>query len=264
MLTAPEGEAALKKVREELFRRFQENPDDEIAQLYYHTFMSPGKENASFQPKEYYVAIGKGNPELTVLTRENKQLVFKNIAWGLKWSYTNREGKTTHRELLNSTCEKVFWQHKDIIYQNRCVVPIDGYYEFYHFQGDKYPHFLYPKGTGLFYAGGIWDTSVNKDTGEVSETLSIITTPPNAITGKLHNNPKAPNGPRMLLLIHPDKVLDFLDPELRQNEIKSYFQPFEETKMQYHPVVKFLKKENSEYLDSPRVQEQFIYPELVA
>lgn len=253
-----------KKVRDELLRRFQENPDDEIAQLYYHTFMAPENDNTGFVPKEYYVAIGKGKPELTVLTRENQQLKFKNITWGLKWSYTDKSNKTISRELLNSTCEKVFWQHKDIIYQNRCVVPIDGYYEFYHFQGDTYPYFLHPKDSALFYAGGIWTADVDKETGEVSETLSIITTPPNPVTRKLHNNPKAPNGPRMLCLIEEDKVLDYLNPGLNQNEIKSFFDPYKESRMQYHPVVKFLKRENNEYINSPKVQESFEYPELVA
>ena len=255
-----------KKVRDELFRRFQENPDDEIAQLYYHTFIAPNKENehARLEPKGYYVAIGKGKPELTVLTRVNQQLKFKNLVWGLKWSYTNKDGKTIHRELLNSMSEKVFWMHKDIIYQNRCVVPIDGYFEFYHFQGEAYPHFIYPKGSGLFYAGGIWESHVNEETGEVSETLSILTTPANPVTRRLHNNPKAPNGPRMLLFIEPDKVLDYLNSGLKQNEINSFFKPFDENKMQYHPVVKFLKRENSEYINSPKVQEPFEYPELVA
>ncbi len=251
-----------KKVRDELHRRSQEDPEDEIAQLYYDTFIAPAI--AGIEPREYYVAIGQGHPELTVLLIENNQLKFRNIEWGLNWSYTNREGKTIERVLLNSTCEKVFWQHRDIIYQKRCIIPIDGYFEFYHFRGDKYPFFIYPKDGGLFYAGGIWSSRVNRDTGELSGTLSIITTPPNPVTRKLHNNPKAPSGPRMLLLIERDQVMDYLNPGLKNNEIGSFFKPIAEDKMLYHPVVKFLKKENIEYLSSPKVQEPFHYPELVA
>ncbi len=253
-----------RKVREALYKHFQENPDDEIAQLYYQTFM------ASAVPppvdyQEHWVAIGKSHPQLTAITRENGIYRFRNLTWGLEWSYLNPStGKEYSRELLNSTCEKVFWQHRDLIYSRRCVVPVDGYFEFYHFRGNTYPHFLYPKDRTLFYLGGIWDSGVDHQTGEVKETLSIITTPPNDITRILHNNPEAPNGSRMLLIIEPDKVAEFLDERLSQKGVASFFRPFPSEEMAYHPVIRFLKREFSHLVNTPKVQEAFVYPELVA
>lgn len=253
-----------RKVREALYKQFQENPDDEIAQLYYQNFLaSAAPPPVNYQ--EHWVAVGKSHPQLTVITRENGVFRFRNIIWGLEWSYYNPStGKEYSRKLLNSTCEKVFWQHKNIIYSRRCIIPADGYFEFYHFKGNTYPHFLHPKNYPAFFLGGIWDSVVNSETGEVKETLSIITTPPNELTRFLHNNPDAPNGPRMLLILEPGKVTEFLRENLRQNEIASYFKPFPAEEMAYHPTVRFLKREYAHLINTPSVQEPFYYPELVA
>jgi len=197
-----------KKVREEMEKRVKAGPQDEIATLFYEAFIA--KSDLEF--KEHYVAIGKGKPELTALIKDEGKLQFRNMQWTLLYSYFDKKtNATVTRELLNSTCERVFFQHKDLIYNQRCIVPIDGYFEYYHFNGETYPHYIYPAKNGVFYAGGIHERRLNQETGEVSDTVSIITTPPNPMVAKIHNNPKAPNGSRMLLLIEQEKALDYLN-----------------------------------------------------
>ena len=254
-----------KKVREAMKRQFQEDPEDEIAQLYYKTFIASDKKEI-LKPQEYWVAIGKSKPLLTVAVVEEGQLKFKDLSWTLEWTYKDyKTGEIKQgRPLLNSTCENVFWQHKDLIYRKRCIIPVDGYFEFYHFKGNTYPHFIYPKDKGVFYLGGIWNSSVNRETGEISETFSFITTPPNPITQKLHNNPKAPSGPRMLLILDKKNASKFLDYKLTKDEIKSFFKPIDPQNMEYHPTIRFLKKEFLEFINTPKVQEPFYYPELEA
>lgn len=252
-----------RKVREALYKHFQENPDDEIAQLYYQTFLASAAPGISFQ--EHWIAIGKSHPQLTAITRENGIFRFRNLTWGLDWTYLNPStGQEYSRELLNSTCEKVFWQHRDIIYSRRCIVPVEGYFEFYHYKGNTYPHFLHPESQTLFYLGGIWNSGVDKQTGEKKDTLSIITTPPNDLTRFLHNNPDAPNGPRMLLIIEPGRIGEFLDEKLNQKGIATFFKPFPAEAMASHPTVRFLKREFAHLINSPQVQEPHYYPELSA
>jgi putative SOS response-associated peptidase YedK len=250
-----------KKIREEMLRRFKEGPQDEIAQLFYKVFI----ENHSSDFKEYYVAIGKGKPVLTTLVKENGKLQFRNMVWTLPYSYFDKKtGQTITRELQNSMCQRVFFQHKDIIFTQRCLIPIDGYFEFYHFNGETYPYFINPSERGMFYAGGIWDGKVNQETGEVTESFSIITTLPNPLVAKIHNNPKAPNGPRMLLLINQEKALEYLNGDLNTEGIKKFLIPYDEKEMKAHTVLRFLKKENTQFIDSPKVQEYYNYPELAA
>jgi putative SOS response-associated peptidase YedK len=248
-----------KKVRDEMLRRLNQHPDDEIAQLFYKTFV--GKTDVRFM--EYYVAIGKANPLISVMLFDKEHgLHFKNMNWGINWKYTDpKTGKSYTRELINSTCEKAFFVHKDIIFSQRCVIPIDGYYEFFHFTGQVYPHFLHPV-RGLFYAAGVWTEQVNEETGEISHGFSIITTPPNPLAERLHNNPKAPNGSRMLLLLPDDKIMDYLNPHAGKDELKDLFMPFTEDQMNAYPTVRFLKKEFADKINSDVVRKKIDYPEL--
>ena len=250
-----------KKVRKEMEKRFKAGSQDEIAQLFYESFIA----NNSMEFKEYYVAIGKGKPTLTALIKETGKLQFKNMQWTLPYSYHDaKTDSTITRELLNSTCEKVFYQHKELIFTHRCIVPIDGYFEYYHFNGEIFPYFIYPAGGGLFYAGGIWERKLDRETGEVAESFSIITTPPNPLTAKIHNNPKATSGSRMLLLLQQDTALDYLNEKLSTSDIKKFFNPFEEKAMKAHTVVRFQRKEFAQYINSPKVRENCEYPELAA
>lgn len=254
-----------KKVREAMKRQFQENPEDEIAQLYYESFIANEK-NSETTMQEHWVAIGKAEPQLTCAIMDSGKLKLQNLKWTLNWAYNDtKTGELKQgRPLLNSTCEKVFWQHKDLIYSKRCIIPVDGYFEFYHFKGKTYPHFIFPKDKTMFYLGGIWNSMVNTKTGEITDSFSIITTPPNEITRKLHNNPDAPNGPRMLLIIEKEKAAGFLDPKLPTSQIKEFLVPYDHTKILYHPTIPFLRKEFVEQAKTEKVQEPYYYPELDA
>ncbi|MGE4287344.1 MAG: SOS response-associated peptidase family protein [Salinivirgaceae bacterium] len=256
-----------KKVRESILKHFQQDPNDEISQLFYTSFVAPDNPNSTHELQEYFVAVGKSKPMLTALVKEHGVLSFKNIQWTLQWTYFDKKSQQIKegRPLLNSSCEKVFWQHKDLIYTQRCIIPIDGYWEFFHFNGTTFPHFIYPANKDLFYIGGIWNTYSDKQTGEITDTLSILTTPPNKIARKLHNNPKAPNGSRMLLILDYQQIHHFLDESLNSHELRThFFKPYPDEKMLYHPTIQFLKKENREWQASIKVQEPFNYTELIA
>lgn len=248
-----------KNVRDEMLTRAGKDPEDEIAQLFYKTFTA----QTAISFMEYYVAIGKANPWITVIrhSRENG-LVFENMRWGFNWSYTDKKtGKHYSRQLINSTCEKAFFVHKEEIYSQRCVVLLDGYFEFFHFSGQVYPHFIAPR-KGLFFAGGIYQEQVDTETGEIEKAFSIITTPPNPLAEKLHNNPKAPNGSRMLLLLPRDKVSNYLFPLLSMQELKELFHPLPDETMDAWPVPRFLRKEFTGRINSPDVRQRIEYPEL--
>ena len=248
-----------KSVRDEMLRRLQKEPEYGIGQLFYKTFV----DNALLPLHDYYVAIGKSGPQLNVLTSAGDgNLQFKNMRWGVHWSYSDKNtGKTYSREMINSTCEKLFFIHQSHVYTHRCLIPIDGYYEFFHFSGEVYPYFIKPT-EGLFYAGCVWGEQTDSETGEIKSAFSIITTPPNTLTGRLHNNPKAPNGPRMLLIIPEEMIEVFLNPRLTADELKKLFAPYDDNKMEAYPVARFLRKEYSYRLNTPEARRRIDYPEL--
>jgi Uncharacterized conserved protein len=247
-----------KRVRAQIETQYKEGKLDEYGKLFYEAFIA--KNESTFQ--EHFVAIGKSKPTLSILTQGGGKFQFKNVRWTLPYTTKDKNGQEVTYDLLNSTCEKVFYMHQDLIYDKRCIVALDGYYEYYHLNKETYPYYIYP-GQGVFYAGGIWKPVLDEKTGEITDCLSIITTPPNPMVRKIHNNPKAPNGSRMLLFVPPERVIEYLDPSLKQNQIKTFFQPYPEQGMQAHPVVRFQRKEFYQYANSPKVQQQYVYPELV-
>lgn len=249
-----------KKVIKSMEKRFKKEPDDEIAKLFHETFMG---DNAS-QFMEYYLAIGKDKPMLTTLIKEEGNFQFRNMQWTLPYTYIDAKTNTSiTRELLNTAAERVFQQHKKLIMKQRCLVPIDGYFEIHHFKGENYPYFIYPSKGDLFYAGGIWERRIISDTEEVFDSFTLINTPPNSLTGQIHNNPKALNGPRMLLLFTEDQALNYLEAKLNINQIKDLLKPLDDKYMEAHTVVRFLKKEFVDYSHTHKVQELYKYPELV-
>jgi putative SOS response-associated peptidase YedK len=247
-----------KKVREIIKKRKESGLWDNIDQAFYDNFIA--RTDKEFI--EQYIAIGKGKPTLTTLHKENGQLSFENMQWTLPYSYTDKTGKEITRELQNSTCERVFFQHKDQIYSKRCLVPIDGYIEYHHVGKETYPHYIYPRDENdYFLAAGIYDYGIDKKTGEEKGMFSIITTTPNSFVGRIHNNPEAPNGPRMLLLLPRESAIEYLDETKDQKSIKSFFQPYDQEKMKAHTVLRFQRKENAQFFNTPKVLEPCQYPE---
>lgn len=241
-----------------MLRRLQKEPQDDIAQLFYQTFL--GLQAQVFQ--EHYVAIGQAHPDLSVLCQKDGLPVFANMRWGLPWrSARQKASGSAEQVLVNTTCEKLSLLHGEILPTQRCVVPLDGYYEFFHFAGQVYPHFIHAR-EGLLYAGGIWDERVDSQKGEAVPMMSLITTPPNTLARRLHNNPKAPHGSRMLLLLSHTQILDFLDPGRPIEALQDLFQPFPDDLLDAYPVRRFLRKDFADQLQTPRVRDRIDYPEL--
>jgi putative SOS response-associated peptidase YedK len=248
------------RVREIIKKRMESREWDRIDQAFIETYFA----GTDKEFKEHFIAIGKGKPKLTNLHKKDGQLTFQTMQWTLPYTYIGKDGKPFTRELQNSTCEKVFFQHKDQIYTKRMLLPIDGYVEYHHFGGETYPHYIYPKDENeYFLAGGIYDYGIDKITGEEIGMFSIITTPPNPFVAHIHNNPKAENGPRMLLLVPKERAIEYLDETLDQKQIKSFFQPYDQEKMTAHTILRFQRKENIGYFNTPKVLEPCEYPELV-
>ncbi len=250
-----------KKVVEIIKKRKASGEWDDIDQAFYNTFIV----RADKEFKEHYISIGKAKPTMTVLKKDHENLDFENMQWTLPYSYQDKTGKEVTRELQNSTCERVFFQHKDQIYTKRCLVPLDGYIEYHHFNGETYPHYIYPKDENdYFLAAGIFDYRIDKKTGQEKGMFSIITTTPNEFVGKIHNNPEAPNGPRMLLLVPRESSMEYLDESLDQKQIKSFFKPYDQEKMKAHTILRFQRKEFAQFFNTPKVLEYCQYSELSA
>lgn len=180
--------------------------------------------------------------------------------WGLipHWVKNKADADKLKTQTLNARSETVFDRpsFRTYIPNSRCLIIADGFFEWMDFQKKKYPHFIQLQQGALFCFAGIYSSWVDKTTGELINSFSILTTDANPMMEKIHNLKK-----RMPVIIQSDQYKKWLTPDLTKEEIQSFFAPFPEEKMQHHTITKRItsRVDNS---NVPETLEPFTYPEL--
>jgi putative SOS response-associated peptidase YedK len=70
--------------------------------------------------------------------------------------------------------------------QQRCLVPLDGFYEWQKTPAGKQPYAIALKGGGLMALAGLWETW-RSPAGERIRSFAVVTTEPNELCATLHN-----------------------------------------------------------------------------
>lgn len=217
------------------------------------------KHEASEETEPLYQVSGFLRPKLSVIRSDNRELI-KLSTWGLipSWVKDEKQAGEMMAMTLNAKSETVFVlpSFKNSIRQKRCLVLVDGFYEWRTIKKNKYPHFIYLKNKEPFAFGGIYSDWVNKSTGEIINTFSIITTKANPLMEKIHNTKM-----RMPLILVKETEKDWLNPDLNEGQITELMQPFDESFMVAHTISKLITS-RAENPNQPAVQERFEYPEL--
>jgi putative SOS response-associated peptidase YedK len=136
------------------------------------------------------------------------------------------------------------------------LVIADGFFEWMDFNKKKYPHYIYMKDKSVFCFAGIYANWTDKETGELLQTFSILTTDANPMMGKIHNLKK-----RMPVILPKEHYSSWLRNEITSQQIQELFKSYPESSMGYHTISKTI---SSRQIDSniPEVRSPFIYPEL--
>src|ERR1039457_6886815 len=154
-----------------------------------------------------------------VITAENPDKV-QLFNWGLipKWVKNEEDAAKYRQWCLNATCENVFDKpsFKTSIGKKRCLVIVDGFYEWREYKSKKYPYFINVKNRKAFGLAGLYDSWVNKETGEILNTYSIITCAANPLMEKIHNVKK-----RMPVILPKEKERVWLNENLSKEEIQN-------------------------------------------
>lgn len=211
------------------------------------------------QLKIQYSVSGFTHPELPILTQD-APAEFQLYRWGLipQWTPNGDLAKQFANNNLNSKSETIFEKRSfaEPIQKKRCLIPITGFFEWREVNKTKYPYYIKMKDTEIFCLAGIYDTWVNKATGEVLHTCSIVTTEANALMAKIHNVKL-----RMPLILPQDAERKWIEPNVTEDEIKNLMQPLADDLLEAYTIgkritSKTLNPNTAETLD--RVD----YPEL--
>ncbi|SEO08523.1 Putative SOS response-associated peptidase YedK [Mucilaginibacter gossypiicola] len=149
--------------------------------------------------------------------------------------YKDSKGKWhTGYTTQNAKAENLFINEegtKESIYaeaarRRRCLVISTGFYEWRHVYRnhkktgrplktpDKYPYYISVTDQEYFYMAGIWQEWIDKDTGEVSKTLSIVTAPATDLMEKVHNSKK-----RMPTILSNELAWEWMMEEISDDRI---------------------------------------------
>lgn len=198
-------------------------------------------------------------PVMPVITAEAPQKV-QAYRWGLipHWAKTSEDALKLRAQTLNARAETLFEKpaFRTYIQQNRCLVLADGFFEWMDFQKRKYPHYVRLKSGGLFAFAGLYAHWTDKDSGELHRTFSIITTDANPLMARIHNTKQ-----RMPVLLPAESWQQWLQPQLKQEEILDLLRPCTDEIMEGYPISKRITTRGLD-TNVPEVTERIDYPEL--
>lgn len=213
----------------------------------------------------FYRVNAFAHPPLLVFTNEAPKHP-RFFQWGLipHWVRDEQQAAEIANQTLNARCETMFEKpaFKRSAVNKRCLIYLDAFFEFHHLKGNTYPFLVRMKDQHPMILAGLWDTWTNKQTGELHETVTIVTTVGNEPMSRIHNNPKA-SGPRMPVILsaaNQDKWLQPIHNEADKQAIEELTQPFPGELLEFHSVGKILGKDATP--NDASAWEPKIYPEL--
>lgn len=177
-------------------------------------------ENIKEIEPNYNVAPGQFLP---IITRVDKQNQLKFMKWGLIPNWAN-DIKIGYK-MINARAETILEKptYKKAFKENRCLVPISGFYEWKKIDDkQKIPFFIHLKDEPFISLAGVFDYWQDPFTHEIVPSFSIITTSANTDMSSIHHRMPVildQNTESKYLESDPDTAYDFLKPTSEKLDI---------------------------------------------
>jgi putative SOS response-associated peptidase YedK len=174
----------------------QQRPTSEIARIF------EAEDLAEDPGGRYNVAP---TDEAAVVVQRSDRRAIARYRWGLipSWSMNPKVGS----KAFNARAETLTISplYRDPFRRRRCLVPVDGFYEWRRIGSARQPLWIHDPGGGPLALAGLWTGRQDPETGEWHRTFTIVTTRPNAFMGSIHD--------RMPAVIPRDAWARWLDRE---------------------------------------------------
>ena len=204
------GRSSLTKSEKELEERFRA------------TFYSEDLEKYNPLPN-YNVAPTHVLPIITNRDRSH----FKPLRWGLipYWAKDIKIGYKMINARIETLTEKAAF--KQAAHKRRCLVPMDGFYEWKKDGKQKIPYRIQVLDQELFCCAGLWE-SWKSPNGERIQSFTIITQPPSDKIAHIHD--------RMPAILQRDQEESWLDTEMPVDDALSIIAPYPNDLINAYPV----------------------------
>ncbi|KAJ1685690.1 hypothetical protein LUZ63_017080 [Rhynchospora breviuscula] len=187
-----------------------------------------------FRPS-YNVSPGRYVPVATVRRVSNGENggnevepVVHCMKWGLVPSFTKKNEKPDHYKMFNARSESIKEKasFRRLIPANRCLVAVEGFYEWKKDGSKKQPYYIHFKDDRPLVFAALYDSWSNSD-GEVLYTFTILTTRCSTSLEWLHD--------RMPVVLGSRSCIDlWLDTS--NQKFESLLVPYEGLDLVWHPV----------------------------
>ncbi|PIP55136.1 MAG: hypothetical protein COX07_01530 [Bacteroidetes bacterium CG23_combo_of_CG06-09_8_20_14_all_32_9] len=199
-----------------------------------HRYKAKFNKDSHFEP--IYHGYAFGFMLWPVITNKNSKYI-QEFNWGLipSWVKTKNEAQKIRSCTFNAQVETAFEKpsFRNAIKTKRCLIPSTGFFEWQTIKSKKYPYFISLKEQQIFSMAGLWEEWIDKQTGEILQTFSILTTTANPLMEKIHNTKK-----RMPVILASELETEWLSQTLTNDNILALCQPYNENLMQAHTVSK--------------------------
>ena len=182
------------------------------------------------------------------------------MRWGLipPWA----RDKSIGAKLANARAETIDEKpsFRQPFRRRRCLLPVDGYYEWESRPGGKQPVYYSMRDGDLFCLAGLWETWTTPEQTDEPElpglgqaqaetlcTFTVITTTPNRLAKRVHD--------RMPVIVHPADYGNWLSPESKAADLKRLLRPFDDEPIQEHYVTPLM---NNPRFEAPECIEPII------
>jgi len=187
-----------------------------------------------YNPRKRVSAFGL--PELPVICSDNPAEV-RLLIWGLipSWVRDEKSAEEIRRKTFNARAEslKEKASYRAAYRNKRCLVLTNGFYEWQASGQEKIPYCITLKDTNSFALAGLYENWINRNTGEILNTFTIVTTRANAMMEVIHNTKK-----RMPVILPPGNERDWLRLDLQESALEQLMQPYNEELMRAEKVDK--------------------------
>ncbi len=203
-----------------------------------------------------YFISGFSHPKLPLVKHDGIAL----YSWGLipSWIKDDSNAKDIRTKTLNAMGETVFEKpsFRKSVASKRGILGVSGFYEWREEHKLKYPYFIKARAEDFTSLACIYEEWVNRETGELIPSFSILTTPANSLMEKIHNSKM-----RMPLILNRSDEEAWINPELPTDEVKKLIKPFDAHKMEAYSVSQFVNNSRNNR-NVPEAIVPVEYPEL--
>lgn len=196
--------------------------------------------NVSFAPR-YNIAPSQ---MIDAVLEANAERILTELKWGLIPAWAKDDSIAS--KLINARAETLAEKpsFKNAFKARRCIIPASGFYEWSKKgAGAKQPFYFYLRDKQVFGFAGLYEEWTDKETGEIVESCTIITTEANEILEPVHD--------RMPVILKAENYDRWLDAKEKNTDaLQKLLVPYPASEMASHAVGKAV---NSPAYDSPEL-----------